>query len=277
MTFARAVPNSGKIEVNGYEYFKNQILNNGITLYDCVRRRKHGCMAKVKVDSHMSVVQSINSHNHDLGPHVETSKVSRQPPYEKNAAPDNYRLVDVESEQQQLCQPQQFWHHLTPTQAREESKKAPTAMDLAIRKILDNDMLTDGLKGKLYSETLARYKNADNVEKKFPDTEVLDSVPVNVRHKAKRILREIAENPNTEIDPRGRFVYKQTPIENSNIIELVDDILRTKRIAPPPGWREFAESLGKLDKSIISNPHSWSVIEPPRPKRKRKIKWDDDL
>lgn len=170
--------------------------------------------------------------------------------------------------------------HFIPTQVPEQPKKTPTPLDLTISRILNDDSLSEGIKAKLYVQALDRYNTQDFVEKKFPETEVLDSVPVNVRHKAKRILREIAENPNTEIDPRGRFVYKQTPIENSNIIELVDDILRTKRIAPPPGWREFAESLGKLDKTFISNPQSWSVIEPPRPKRKKKAKvprWEDEL
>ena len=197
-----------------------------------------------------------------------------------------YRLVNVELEQEQLRQQQEQQRQqnsfLTPTQVREEPKKAPSNLDLAIQRILDDDTLSDGLKGKLYVEALARYKNHESVERKtFPESEVLDLMPRDLRHKAKRILREIALNPNADIDSEGRFVYKGSPIPNSNIVDLVDDVLRSKRVSIPVGWREFADSLRKLDSDYIINPETWKVISPPKKRKKKASKaaplWDDEL
>ena len=64
---------------------------------------------------------------------------------------------------------------------------------------------------------------------------------------------------------RGELVYKQATVPNSNIIELVNDVLRQKSSDRAVGWREFASGLGsasvKISRDLITNNDSWKIIE----------------
>jgi len=144
-------------------------------------------------------------------------------------------------------------------------------LDAQIREILNDPTKPDDVKVKLYAQALTKHTapiaHQQQQQQQPPSvdysSEVLDSVPIAARHKAKRILRELNANPAVNIEPSGRFVYKQSPIENSNIVDLVVDLLRDKKIetgAEPAGWREFAQSLAKLEKYYVPNTRSWKFL-----------------
>ena len=97
------------------------------------------------------------------------------------------------------------------------------------------------------------------------EAEILESMPVTVRHKAKRLIRIIKENPQLTWNERGELIHKQTTIHDSSIVELISDILKQKRVGDerPLGWREFSESLaesGEISKELVPNYDSWRVL-----------------
>ena len=161
-----------------------------------------------------------------------------------------------------------------PTSYQQQQQQPSTELDTQVRNVLDDVSKPDDVKAKLYGQLLTKHTvQQQQQQPEFNlEREVLESVPVSVRHKAKRILRELENNPNVTIEPSGRFVYKQTPIENSNVIDLVEDILRDKKIitgTEPSGWREFAQSLSNLEKYYIQNTRSWNSLKRNPLKRSR--------
>jgi len=137
--------------------------------------------------------------------------------------------------------------------------KPSSPLDVEIRSILDDVDKTDDIKVKLYFQALAKYKEPTPDPTGIDwDKEVLDSVSVEKRHKAKNILRHIHLNPEAHILPSGEFVYQQIP--HSNIIDLVSDILSKRKQIRPDGWSEFAKSLPQ-ERHLIVNDDSWNVLK----------------
>jgi hypothetical protein len=111
--------------------------------------------------------------------------------------------------------------------------KSLSAIDIDIETTLLSD-LPDDEKVKRYTATLKRFKAYEEPKiEKVPvidqlETNVLQSVPPNQAYKAKRLLHHIKREPDWTKD--GELIYKQTKILNSNIGDLMNDALETKRI-----------------------------------------------
>jgi hypothetical protein len=105
---------------------------------------------------------------------------------------------------------------------------------------------------------------------KVDETEIIESVPTTVRHKAKRMIRIVKESPHLAWNERGELIYNQTTIPGSSIVELFNDIFRQRRLGEdrPLGWHEFSEGLAvskEISKELVSNYGSWKVINQNKP------------
>ena len=181
--------------------------------------------------------------------------------------------------------------------AGESTSRSPSELDSEIQNIL-NGLEPPDIKVKLYVQALKKYNDLNKRDSGIVDdgftanrsaninsvgsgnsginnhgdsgiqnrltpdieNEVLDSVPLEWRYKAKRILRAIKQNPSVEIDAKGRLIYRQTIVPFSNISDLIYDVLKTsgnKETGGPPGWREFADVIAesdiKADGDLIAN------------------------
>ena len=142
-----------------------------------------------------------------------------------------------------------------------------SSLDIEVRDILEGNE-PDDIKAKHYAMVLKKFRVREPVTYDDPavdETEILESVPVTARHKAKRLMRIIKENPQLTWNERGELIHKQTTIHGSSIVELINDILRQKRVGDerPLGWREFSESLGEsgeVNKDLVPNYDSWRVL-----------------
>ena len=114
----------------------------------------------------------------------------------------------------------------------------------------------DDVKAKHHAMVLKKFRvrePAQHIEDAVDETEIVDSVPTTVRHRAKR-LSIFKENPHLAWNARGELIYNQSVVSGSSIVELFNDILRHRRVGDerPSGWREFSEdestSLAKLTK-----------------------------
>jgi hypothetical protein len=143
----------------------------------------------------------------------------------------------------------------------------PTRLDSKVREILEGDM-PDDVKAKHYAMALKKFRvrlPVKYVEDIVDETEILESVPTSMRHKAKRLIRIVKENPHLAWNERGELIYNQTIINGSNIVELFNDIFRNRNIGGERalGWREFSEGLAQsseISKDLVSNYASWKVI-----------------
>jgi len=136
-----------------------------------------------------------------------------------------------------------------------------------VRDILEGDE-PDDVKAKHYAMVLKKFRVREptqHIEDAVDETEIVESVPTTVRHKAKRLMRIVKENPHLAWNARGELIYNQSVVSGSSIVELFNDILRQRRVGDdrPSGWREFSEGLGEsseINKDIVANYGSWKVI-----------------
>ena len=73
---------------------------------------------------------------------------------------------------------------------------------------------------------------------------------------------------------RGEFEYRGQLIKNSNLTDLVNDVLRKRKKASDPlGWETFAEVLQRsnVPQELIGNPTRWSYM-----REEKKSKTDNE-
>lgn len=96
------------------------------------------------------------------------------------------------------------------------------------------------------------------------EKQVMESVPRTMRKKAERLLNTMKRNPDLlRWNERGEIVHQGQVVKNSNLVDLVNDVLRKrKRAGTPPGWKPFASALGhaNVPRDLIGHPDRWNYI-----------------
>lgn len=93
---------------------------------------------------------------------------------------------------------------------------------------------------------------------------IIKEVPKLYQNKAKLLIDRIKES-RISWDDRGEVSVSGTKIPNSNISDLVNDVLRKRKDFNPIGWELFVDELHRINVplEIIGNP-SRQIREPPR-------------
>ena len=155
-------------------------------------------------------------------------------------------------------------------------EKTLSRLDDDIQKTLDSD-LPDGEKAAKYIAALHRYKYYDSPneiveEKTTSESDILDTVPNNQRHKAKRILEHLKRDPSLKVNDNGEISYNQQTIPQSHLGDLLNDVLMKKSSKEGPrGWEEFSKSLKSVDvpKDLVENTRRWNLMHPAIKQTKR--------
>jgi hypothetical protein len=142
-------------------------------------------------------------------------------------------------------------------------EKTLSKLDEDIESTLNSD-LEDGEKAARYIESLRRYKYygdsgiADKKgEKSNVESEILATISIEDRHRAKRILEHLKRDTSFKIGDEGEIIYKQQKIDKSHVGDLLNDVLQKKSTEEGPlGWKEFSSTLysSGVPKNLISNP-----------------------
>ena len=140
--------------------------------------------------------------------------------------------------------------------------------DATIQAILNSDR-PDDIKAKQHSLAI----NCCNTSMMPPKTvesygdvvmEVLESVPAQSRHKARRLLRLLCENPEVEWNKKGELIYRQTIIPRSHMANLISYALKTAKspTEKPLGAEEFSKALtsNHVPRNLVPNYNSWKLV-----------------
>lgn len=119
--------------------------------------------------------------------------------------------------------------------------------------------------------------------------DVLNSVPKSMRNKAERLLQRLKTNSAVKWNELGEIEYGGRVIKQSNLTDLVNDVLRKRKQATDPlGWEDFADALRQVNVSqdLIGNPTRWDYIrkvpafqtpqKTAQKKKSRRRRYDDD-
>ena len=170
--------------------------------------------------------------------------------------------------------------------------KKVQALEDDMKTILDRKDLDDETKVTLYNQVLQRYKFLAGKNVKEPilvvamnetragagagadtgvtgaegavgadssgvEADVVDKVPKTMQAKARRFMEHLKRD--VAWTARGELIHEGVPVAGSNVVDLVNDMLR-KRKTDPTGWQPLHEN------SLPSTyPWSWSVTLPGGP------------
>ena len=75
----------------------------------------------------------------------------------------------------------------------------------------------------------------------------MDTVPKTMQGKARRLMERLKRNMSWTA--RGELIHEGVPVAGSNVVDLVNDLLR-KRKTDPTGWQPFARHLRAMNLPI---------------------------
>ena len=152
--------------------------------------------------------------------------------------------------------------------------KKVQALDDEMMTILDRKDLDDRTKVTLYNQVLQRYNVLSDKHVKEPvrvitvnesgvgagagaegavgapattngiEADVVDTVPKTMQGKARRFMERLKRNMSWTA--RGELIHDGVPVAGSNVVDLVNDLLR-KRKTDPTGWQPFARQLRAMN------------------------------
>ena len=76
------------------------------------------------------------------------------------------------------------------------------------------------------------------------EADVVDTVPKTMQVKARRLMEHLKRDISWTA--RGELIHEGVPVVGSNVVDLVNDLLR-KRKTDPIGWQPFARQLRTIN------------------------------
>ena len=162
--------------------------------------------------------------------------------------------------------------------------------------VMANEDMSEAEKSQLYAQTLHKFKTARQKALKetslFPNLTlvsskmkqlVIDCVPSTMKLKAQLLVSLLKNIPNVSWEDDGTVKLYGKSIPGSNIIDLVNDVIRHCKGSEATGWQAFAEGLRDMNipQDVIGNREMWNWMhrapETPEtgyitPKQKRTIR-----
>ena len=163
------------------------------------------------------------------------------------------------------------------------------ALDDEMKTILDRTDLDDWTKVTLYNQVLQRYNVLADKRIKEPlrvvtvnesevasesgsagtapapisglEATVLATVPKTMQAKASRLMEHLKRD--IAWTARGELIHEGVPVVGSNVVDLVNDLLRKRKTAPT-GWQPFARQLRaiNLPMTLVGNVSRRAYIRP---------------
>ena len=90
-----------------------------------------------------------------------------------------------------------------------------------------------------------RDESSENAEKRIPG-DVLASLPKNLKSKSNRLLDFIKNDPEININERGKLIVDGSTIANSHASDLVNNVLKKSKV-PPIEWNQFKDKLQRMN------------------------------
>ena len=91
--------------------------------------------------------------------------------------------------------------------------------------------------------------------------ELLRVVPKNTRKQAEALLLRIKDHPDMSWNTRGEFMYRGSAINDSNVVDLIGDLMRSRKSVtrPPQGMDMFLTALKDTNtpRELILNRHRY--------------------
>ena len=157
----------------------------------------------------------------------------------------------------------------------EQRLKVMDTLDKKMQTIKDREDLAADERLKLYDQSFTRYLNVyddyrprpvavapETVKQDLFDDEILESVPKTMKAKAQLLLKKMKSSPDISWNEKGELKYKEETVQGSNMVGLVNDVLRKRKYFNPRGWETFGEALRETNvpQYLIGYDDRWRYI-----------------
>lgn len=124
-----------------------------------------------------------------------------------------------------------------------------------------NQRLQDFLNFKEQSRKPLRVEIEEIPRESLPAKEILQNLPVNLRERGARVLDIIRSSDILSWNAKGELVSAGEAIRGSEIVELVNDVLRQRRY-PPVGFEELYKEFKRknVTKQLVLNKNGHKLI-----------------
>ena len=115
-----------------------------------------------------------------------------------------------------------------------------------------------------YQRTDRKIVEPATVNQKIPyfdvESDVMRTIPKTMKRKAEALLERIKAHPDTSWNERGEFIYRGRVVEGSNVVDLLNDILRQRKGFEPHGRFEFSRALRQTNvpQDMVGNRPMWN-------------------
>ena len=141
--------------------------------------------------------------------------------------------------------------------------------------ILEREDLSEDERLKLYDQSFTRYLNVyddygprpvavapEPVKQDLIDNEILESVPKTMKAKVQLLLKKMKSTPEISWNEKEELKYKGETVQESNVVELFNDVLSKRKYFNPQGWETFGEALreANVPQDLIAYEDRWRYI-----------------
>ena len=146
-------------------------------------------------------------------------------------------------------------------------------LDSDMQCVLQRSDMSDEEKVQAYNQILQRYLEYKKTNEKPLETitvsnkpaidikeNVLRTIPKTMKRKAEGLLERIKEDPDTSWNERGEFIYRGQVIAGTNIVDLINDVVRHRKGFESRGRYDFARALRhkNVPHELIGNDKIWN-------------------
>lgn len=157
-------------------------------------------------------------------------------------------------------------------------------LDREMKQVLTREDVPAEDRLKLHDQALFRYRNVldDYRPSRLPpqqpatqptpetetdiEREIMESVPKSHKGKAALLLKRMKASPDISWNEKGELKYKGDTVRGSNVVDLVNDVLRKRKTFNPEGWETFGDALreANVPQDLVGHEDRWQYIRKPR-------------
>jgi hypothetical protein len=171
----------------------------------------------------------------------------------------------------------------------EQRVQVMDTLNKKMQTILDREDLSADERLKLYDQSFTRYLNVyddyrprpvavapEPVKQDLVDDEILENVPKTMKAKVQHLLNKMKSSPDISWNEKRELKYKGETSPGSNVVDLVNDVLRKRKYFNPQGLETFGEALreANVSQDLIRHEDRWRYItqtkRTPRSRKKQK-------
>ena len=112
-----------------------------------------------------------------------------------------------------------------------------------------------------HQNTIQPPKSQNTEEELDPmEQEIIETIPDKWKSKGAQLLKKMKRSGILGWNAHGNLVFKGEELPDTNVVDLVNDVVRRRKNNPPPGWNLFAQGMRETNvpQELIGNPDRYS-------------------